>query len=97
MNTAIDLMGLKYIKEKDYKPAKSLILKNICNKWVFILERKNNIKLIKIIIINDNNNYDVMSDNNEFLIIESSSYLTNLYNEFFIICKDGKIYCYGCF
>ena len=87
----------KYIKEKDYKPAKSLILKNICNKWVFILERKNNIKLIKIIIINDNNNYDVMSDNNEFLIIESSSYLTNLYYEFFIICKDGKIYCYGCF
>ncbi len=58
---------------------------------------KNKKKLIKINLINDNDNYDLISENEESLVIESSSFITNLFDEFFISTEEGKISCYGCF
>ena len=93
----IDINERKVTKEKEYKPNESFILKNICKKWAFALEQNDKTKLIKIDLINDNNNFDIICKNEEFIIIESSSFLTNLFDELFIISKNGKIICYGCF
>ena len=89
----INIKEMKEIKERYYKPKKSFIIKNICNKSVFNLEKYGKMKLIKIEIIND----DIIADNKESIIVESNSYLTNLFEEFFFVCKDGNVSCYGLF
>ena len=73
------------------------MLKKICKKWVVKIDKGDNDILIKIDLINKNNNYDVVCNNKESLTIESSEFLTNLFDEFFITSKEGKISCYGCF
>ena len=93
----IDMEERKDIKEKKYNPHSSFILKKIYNKWYFRLSKNDKDKLIKVNIINNNGNYDIMADNNEFIIVDSSKFLMNLFDEFFIICKDGNISCYGYF
>ncbi len=93
----IDIEEKKIIKEKEYKPGKNFIVKKICKKWAVKLDKGDNAILIKIDLINKNNNYDVVCNNKESLTIESSEFLTNLFDEFFITSKEGKISCYGCF
>ena len=93
----IDIEERKVIKRNQYEPDKIFILRNLCKKWAFELNLKNNSKLIRIDLIQEDNKYDVICDNEESLIIESSGFLTNLFDEFFITCKDEKISCYGCF
>ena len=89
----INIKEMKEIKERYYKPEKSFIIKNICNKSVFNLEKNGKMKLIKIEIIND----DIIADNKESIIVESNSHLTNLFDEFFFVCKKGNVSCYGLF
>ena len=89
----INIKEMKEIKERYYKPQKSFIIKNICNKSVFNLEKNGKMKLIKIEIIND----DIIADNKESIIVESNSHLTNLFDEFFFVCKKGNVSCYGLF
>ena len=93
----LDIDKRKDIKEKKYEPQESFILKKICKKWTFRLNKDNKSKLIKIDLINDNNNYDLICNNKEYIIMDSSDYMTNLFDEFFITCNKGKISCYGYF
>ena len=93
----IDIEEKKIIKEKEYKPCRNFVLKKICKKWIVKLGKDDNVKLVKIELINKNNNSDLVCDNKESLAIESSEFLTNLFDEFFITSKEGKISCYGCF
>ena len=93
----IDIEEKKIIKEKEYKPCKNFILKKLSKKWTVQLGKGDNVKLVKIDLINKNNNYDLVCNNKESLTIESSEFLTNLFDEFFITSKEGKISCYGCF
>ena len=96
----IDVKDKKIIKEKNYKPKKGFILENICDKWVFKLENNEKTKLINVKLDKDknDNNYDLIDDNNNSLIIESGVYLLTLFDNFFIVCKkNGNINCYGCF
>ena len=89
----ISIEDMKEVKKKEYKPEESFILKKICDKWAFDLEINDKKKLIKIELTNNN----LISDNKESIIIESDSHLTNIFDEFFIVSKDGNISCYGCF
>lgn len=60
--------------------------------------KKNKKKLIKIELTNNNyNDIDLISDNKESIIIQSDSYLANIFDEFFFVSKNGNISCYGCF
>ena len=93
----IDIEQRKILKEKEYKPKENFILKNICKKWAFCKKQNNKTKLIKIDCVNDNNNYDVICKNEESIIIESYSFLINLFDEIFITNKGGNISCYGCY
>ena len=93
----IDIEEKKIIKEKVYKPCKNFILKKIGKNWTVQIGKCDNVKLVKIDLINKNNNYDLVCNNKESLTIESSEFLTNLFDEFFITSKEGKISCYGCF
>ena len=93
----ISIEEKKEIKKKKYKPEKSFILKKVCDKWAFGLEINNKKKLIKIELTNNNNDIDLIPYNKESIIIESDSYLTNIFDEFFIVSKNGNISCYGCF
>ena len=94
----INLEEKKEIKKKKYKPKKSFILEKICDEWAFRLEKDKKIKLINIKLVKDNNEYDVIPDNNNSIIIENGDNLISLFDEFFIIRKeDGNINCYGCF
>ena len=76
-----------------YNPEKSFIVKNICDKYVFNLEKDSRYKLIMMDVVDDK----IISNNEESITIESNSYLTNLFDEFFIVIKDGNIICYGYF
>jgi len=89
----ISIEDMKEVKKKKYEPEESFILKKICDKWAFDLEINDKKKLIKIELTNNN----LISDNKESIIIESDSHLTNIFDEFFIVSKDGNISCYGCF
>ena len=93
----LNILEKKNVKEKAYNPHKSFILTKLYKSWYFILSKNDKDKLIKINLIDENGNYDLISDNEEFIILESSKFLTNLYDEFFIICKNGNITCYGYF
>ena len=93
----IDIEQRKILKEKEYKPKESFILKNICKKWAFCKKQNNKTKLIKIDCVNDNNNYDVICKNEESITIDSYSFLINLFDEIFITNKGGNINCYGCY
>ena len=94
----IDIKERKDIKEKKYDPHQSFILKKVYNKWYFRLSKNGKDKLIKVNIINNNGNYDIIGDNNEIIIVDSSKFLMNLFDEFLIKCKkDGNISCYGYF
>ena len=94
----VNLKERKEIKKKDYNPHESFILKNICKKWMFKVEKFEKIKFVNIKLIKDNNDYDIVADNKESLIIESGSHFTNLFDEFFILRnKGGNINCFGHF
>ena len=99
----INIKEMKIIKQLFYEPSESFIVKNICNKSVFDLpndfRRKlmpNDFrrKLIRFELINGN---DLIANNKESIIVVSSSHLTNLFDEFFIVCENGNVSCYGCF
>ena len=93
----ISIEEKKEVKKKKYKPEKSFILKKVCDKWAFDLEINDKKKLIKIELTNNNKDIDLIPDNKESIIIESDSYLTNIFDEFFIVSKNGNVSCYGCF
>ena len=89
----ININEKKYLFQMEYTPKKSLIVKNICDKYVFNLEKDSRYKLIMMDVVDDK----IISNNEESITIESNSYLTNLFDEFFIVIKDGNIICYGYF
>ena len=96
----INIKERKTIKEKYYEPAQNFILEKICDEWVLKTNINNKTKLINVKFSKDenNNSYDLFANNKNSLIIESGTHLLNLYDEFFIVCKEnGKINCYGCF
>jgi len=94
----ISIEDKKEVKKLKFEPETNIILKKIGDKLAFdVVEKNNMIKLIKIELINNNNDIDLISDNKETLIIESDSHITNIFNEFFIVSNDGNISCYGCF
>ena len=85
---------MKIIRELDYKPHESFMVKNICNKPIFTIKKNDRIKLIKLELIIGN---DIIADKEESIFVESRQFLTNLFDEFFIVCKNGNVSCYGCF
>ena len=96
----INIKERKIIKEKNYEPSQNFILEKVCDEWVFKTNIDNKTKLINVKFKKDkkNNSYDLFAINNNALTIESGTHLINLFDEFFIICKEnGKINCYGCF
>ena len=94
----ISIEDKKEVQKLKFEPETNIILKKIGDKLAFdVVEKNNMIKLIKIELINNNNDIDLISDNKETLIIESDSHITNIFNEFFIVSNDGNISCYGCF
>ena len=60
----------------EYKPKKSLKIENICGKWAFVLENDNKYKFIRI-KIDEKNNYNLIADNKESIMLESRYNLTN--------------------
>ena len=94
----VNLKEKKEIKKKEYNPHESFILVKICKKWLFKIEKVDKIKLVPIKLIKNDNDYDIFADNKKSLIIDSGSYFTNLFDEFFILRnKKGNINCYGHF
>ena len=89
----INIKEMKHLLKMKYNPEKSFIVKNICDKYVFNLEKEGKYKLIMLDVVDDK----IISNNEESIMIESNSYLTNLFDEFFIVVKDGNIICYGYF
>ena len=94
----VNLKEKKEIKRKNYNPTKSFILKRICKNWVFNLDYDEKMQLVPIKLIKNDNDYDIFAENKKSLIIDSGSYFTNLFDEFFILRKKkGNINCYGHF
>ena len=89
----INIKEMKHLLKMKYNPEKSFIVKNICDKYVFNLEKEGKYKLIMLDVVDDK----IISNNEESIMIESNSHLTNLFDEFFIVVKDGNIICYGYF
>ena len=96
----INIKEKKIMKEKDYEPHESFILKRICDEWIFKLKNDDKLKLINVKFIKDenNNSWDLIPDNKNSLLIDFGPHLITLFDEFFIVCKEnGNINCYGCF
>ena len=95
----INIEEKKKIKEKDYEPRKTFVLKRICDEWMYKLEKDKITKLINVDLVKDNNNdYDIIANNEKSSTIESGTNLITLFDEFFLLCKsNGNIDCYGCF
>ena len=90
-----NLEDKKEIKELKYEPEKSFILKKICGNWVFKLERNEITKLIKLNLIENNNNSILEAENEEILVIETGEQILNLFDEVFLVKKERNVNCYG--
>ena len=91
-------MDKKEIKELKYKPEKAFILKKICDKWFFKLEKNELSKLIKLNLNENNNNSILEAENEQSMVIENGYHLINLFDEVFLVNKkNGNVNCYGLF
>ena len=92
------IVDKKEIKELKYKPEKAFILKKICDKWFFKLEKNELSKLIKLNLNENNNNSILEAENEQSMVIENGYHLINLFDEVFLVNKkNGNVNCYGLF